>query len=65
MIQLFIIETVYREVSIDRNTAAETQTLKQGREGRKPDREPKENEGNGYQLCMPLHTPRAVQVDYH
>ena len=47
MIQLFLIETVYREVSVDRNTATETQTLKQGREGRKPGREPKENEGDG------------------
>ncbi len=34
----------YREVSIDNNTATETQTLKLGQGGRKPGREPKEND---------------------
>ena len=34
---------MYKEVSVDRNTATETQTLKKGREGRKAGRKPKEN----------------------
>ncbi len=44
----------YREVSVDRNTATRTQTLKYGREGRKAGREPKEN----YQTPQkPTETP--------
>ncbi len=34
------------EVSVDRNNATETQTLKSGREGRKTGREPKETTKN-------------------
>ncbi len=34
----------YWEVSVDRNTATETQTLKYGWEGRKAGRKPKEND---------------------
>ncbi len=35
-----------KEVSVSRNTATETQTLKWGREGKKPGREPQENDQN-------------------
>jgi hypothetical protein len=35
--------SVYKEVSVDRNTATETQTIKWGQEGRKNGRKPKEN----------------------
>ena len=72
--RLFIIETVYREVSVDRNTATETQTLKQGREGRKPGREPKENEAANLRLRTgfgPKPSPkypaqyRMMQPKYH
>ncbi len=37
------IQTKYREVFVDRDTATGTQTQKWGREGRKAGREPKEN----------------------
>ncbi len=36
--------TSYNEVSVDKNTATRTLTLKQGLEGRKAGREPKEND---------------------
>ena len=35
-------EWFYKEVSVNRNTATETQTLKQAQGVRKPDRKPKE-----------------------
>ncbi len=34
----------YREVSVDRNIATETQTLNEDREGRNTGREPKQND---------------------
>ena len=37
---------IHREVSVDRNTATETQTLKQGQGDRKTSREPKKNDKN-------------------
>ncbi len=48
---------IYREVSVNRNTATETQTLKWGREGRKIRRKHKENDPNKSENRQKLRDP--------